>query len=144
MFIKCQIFHHPASFFFFLQEVHRITTGDGIKRADKDDPAASEVGWMTSVKDWAGVMISAQTLTGRVLVSARSVATILRFNLVIDISGYFGLHVACCRLRRQCDEARQAITITPKLPHDSSALGVNYLVARSSVKYICFYGTGIC
>ncbi|XP_032868529.1 calcium-activated potassium channel subunit alpha-1 isoform X13 [Amblyraja radiata] len=27
-----------------------------------------EVGWMTSVKDWAGVMISAQTLTGRVLV----------------------------------------------------------------------------
>ena len=25
---------------------------------------------MTSVKDWAGVMISAQTLTGRVLVSA--------------------------------------------------------------------------
>uniref|UniRef100_A0A672GG20 Calcium-activated potassium channel subunit alpha-1 n=1 Tax=Salarias fasciatus TaxID=181472 RepID=A0A672GG20_SALFA len=49
-------------------EVHRITTGDGIKRTDKDDAAASEVGWMTSVKDWAGVMISAQTLTGRVLV----------------------------------------------------------------------------
>ncbi|KAM7381520.1 hypothetical protein PAMA_012391 [Pampus argenteus] len=49
-------------------EVHRITTGDGIKRVDKDDLAASEVGWMTSVKDWAGVMISAQTLTGRVLV----------------------------------------------------------------------------
>ncbi|XP_032358915.1 calcium-activated potassium channel subunit alpha-1 isoform X21 [Etheostoma spectabile] len=51
------------------KDVHRITTGDGIiKRAGKDDPAASEVGWMTSVKDWAGVMISAQTLTGRVLV----------------------------------------------------------------------------
>ncbi|XP_062298078.1 calcium-activated potassium channel subunit alpha-1a-like isoform X2 [Scomber scombrus] len=50
------------------KEVHRIITGDGIKRVDKDDPAASEVGWMTSVKDWAGVMISAQTLTGRVLV----------------------------------------------------------------------------
>ncbi|KAM3591820.1 uncharacterized protein V6R79_007925 [Siganus canaliculatus] len=50
------------------KEVHRITTGDGLKRADKDDAAASEVGWMTSVKDWAGVMISAQTLTGRVLV----------------------------------------------------------------------------
>ncbi|XP_019134386.1 calcium-activated potassium channel subunit alpha-1 isoform X1 [Larimichthys crocea] len=50
------------------KDVHRITTGDGIKRTDKDDPAASEVGWMTSVKDWAGVMISAQTLTGRVLV----------------------------------------------------------------------------
>lgn len=58
------------SFFSFDQEVHRITTGDGIKRADKDDAAASEVGWMTSVKDWAGVMISAQTLTGRVLVSS--------------------------------------------------------------------------
>lgn len=37
---------------------------------DKETEApASEVGWMTSVKDWAGVMISAQTLTGRVLVS---------------------------------------------------------------------------
>lgn len=35
---------------------------------DKDEAPASEVGWMTSVKDWAGVMISAQTLTGRVLV----------------------------------------------------------------------------
>ncbi|KAM6951644.1 calcium-activated potassium channel subunit alpha-1-like isoform 5-T5 [Aplochiton taeniatus] len=50
--------------------VHRIhlPTGDGIKRTEVVDPAASEVGWMTSVKDWAGVMISAQTLTGRVLV----------------------------------------------------------------------------
>ncbi|XP_059892723.1 calcium-activated potassium channel subunit alpha-1 isoform X5 [Gadus macrocephalus] len=47
---------------------HRVTTVDGVKRGDKEDPAASEVGWMTSVKDWAGVMISAQTLTGRVLV----------------------------------------------------------------------------
>ncbi|XP_039629080.1 calcium-activated potassium channel subunit alpha-1a isoform X10 [Polypterus senegalus] len=35
---------------------------------DKEETPASEVGWMTSVKDWAGVMISAQTLTGRVLV----------------------------------------------------------------------------
>lgn len=51
------------------QEVHRVTTADGIKRTDKEDTTASEVGWMTSVKDWAGVMISAQTLTGRVLVS---------------------------------------------------------------------------
>ncbi|CAG04818.1 unnamed protein product, partial [Tetraodon nigroviridis] len=51
-----------------VHEVHRVTTGDGIKRTDKEDAAASEVGWMTSVKDWAGVMISAQTLTGRVLV----------------------------------------------------------------------------
>ncbi|XP_043911460.1 calcium-activated potassium channel subunit alpha-1-like [Protopterus annectens] len=37
---------------------------------DKEDAVVTgEVGWMTSVKDWAGVMISAQTLTGRVLVS---------------------------------------------------------------------------
>ncbi|XP_008312723.1 calcium-activated potassium channel subunit alpha-1 isoform X5 [Cynoglossus semilaevis] len=50
------------------KEVHRITTGEVVKRSGKDDAAASEVGWMTSVKDWAGVMISAQTLTGRVLV----------------------------------------------------------------------------
>ncbi|XP_018616485.1 calcium-activated potassium channel subunit alpha-1 isoform X15 [Scleropages formosus] len=40
------------------------------KNLDEKEPeaTASEVGWMTSVKDWAGVMISAQTLTGRVLV----------------------------------------------------------------------------
>uniref|UniRef100_A0A8C7QJA4 BK channel n=1 Tax=Oncorhynchus mykiss TaxID=8022 RepID=A0A8C7QJA4_ONCMY len=41
--------------------------------------ALSEVGWMTSVKDWAGVMISAQTLTGRVLVSC-----MLRSHLPIE------------------------------------------------------------
>ncbi|PNI75284.1 KCNMA1 isoform 68, partial [Pan troglodytes] len=35
---------------------------------EKEEAVAAEVGWMTSVKDWAGVMISAQTLTGRVLV----------------------------------------------------------------------------
>lgn len=38
---------------------------------EKEEAPANEVGWMTSVKDWAGVMISAQTLTGRVLVSFR-------------------------------------------------------------------------
>ncbi|KAJ4948167.1 hypothetical protein JOQ06_019707, partial [Pogonophryne albipinna] len=37
--------------------------GEGVK----EEVPMSEVGWMTSVKDWAGVMISAQTLTGRVL-----------------------------------------------------------------------------
>ncbi|XP_030628963.1 calcium-activated potassium channel subunit alpha-1 isoform X4 [Chanos chanos] len=42
-----------------------VKSGGDEKEADS---AASEVGWMTSVKDWAGVMISAQTLTGRVLV----------------------------------------------------------------------------
>ncbi|XP_037133962.1 calcium-activated potassium channel subunit alpha-1-like isoform X3 [Syngnathus acus] len=52
------------------KEPHRLTPVDGVlKRTNKDEAAmASEVGWMTSVKDWAGVMISAQTLTGRVLV----------------------------------------------------------------------------
>ena len=28
-----------------------------------------EVGWLTSLKDWAGILISAQTTTGRILVS---------------------------------------------------------------------------
>ncbi|KAL7869732.1 hypothetical protein AOLI_G00137200 [Acnodon oligacanthus] len=59
------------------KDVQRVSNpsgaGDGGgKVGDKKEAAAavSEVGWMTSVKDWAGVMISAQTLTGRVLVSA--------------------------------------------------------------------------
>ncbi|XP_077115534.1 calcium-activated potassium channel subunit alpha-1 isoform X5 [Ranitomeya variabilis] len=45
------------------------TDGDYKPTDEKEEVAAvAEVGWMTSVKDWAGVMISAQTLTGRVLV----------------------------------------------------------------------------
>ncbi|KAJ1144349.1 hypothetical protein NDU88_010648, partial [Pleurodeles waltl] len=41
--------------------------GDYKPTDEKDDVVLNaEVGWMTSVKDWAGVMISAQTLTGRV------------------------------------------------------------------------------
>ncbi|XP_051504107.1 calcium-activated potassium channel subunit alpha-1-like isoform X4 [Myxocyprinus asiaticus] len=49
---------------------------------DKDEAPASEVGWMTSVKDWAGVMISAQTITGRVLV-------VLVFALSIGALGIY-------------------------------------------------------
>ncbi|KFO66026.1 Calcium-activated potassium channel subunit alpha-1, partial [Corvus brachyrhynchos] len=57
------------------QEAQKIN-GGGDAQADgackptdeKEENVAAEVGWMTSVKDWAGVMISAQTLTGRVLV----------------------------------------------------------------------------
>ncbi|KAM3913538.1 calcium-activated potassium channel subunit alpha-1 isoform 14-T14 [Leptodactylus fuscus] len=46
----------------------QATDGDYKPTDEKDEAAVAEVGWMTSVKDWAGVMISAQTLTGRVLV----------------------------------------------------------------------------
>ncbi|CAO2590654.1 hypothetical protein LEMLEM_LOCUS5946 [Lemmus lemmus] len=57
-----------------LLEAQKINNGssqaDGsLKPVDeKEEVVAAEVGWMTSVKDWAGVMISAQTLTGRVLI----------------------------------------------------------------------------
>ncbi|CAL8361359.1 unnamed protein product [Boreogadus saida] len=56
-------------------EVHKVANpvviqADGTIKADeKEEVPMSEVGWMTSVKDWAGVMISAQTLTGRVLIT---------------------------------------------------------------------------
>ncbi|KFV65142.1 Calcium-activated potassium channel subunit alpha-1, partial [Dryobates pubescens] len=57
------------------QEAQKIngagdTQADGACKTtdEKEENVAAEVGWMTSVKDWAGVMISAQTLTGRVLV----------------------------------------------------------------------------
>uniref|UniRef100_A0AAY4A8F2 Calcium-activated potassium channel subunit alpha-1 n=1 Tax=Denticeps clupeoides TaxID=299321 RepID=A0AAY4A8F2_9TELE len=55
------------------KDAHRIShpAGEGGAKSGVEkeaEAAASEVGWMTSVKDWAGVMISAQTLTGRVLV----------------------------------------------------------------------------
>lgn len=68
--------------FFFFQEAHKVINpannqaADRPKGADeKEEAPASEVGWMTSVKDWAGVMISAQTLTGRVLVGFSSSST---------------------------------------------------------------------
>lgn len=47
---------------------------------EKEEVPASEVGWMTSVKDWAGVMISAQTLTGRVLVGLPSSNGFIHFS----------------------------------------------------------------
>ncbi|XP_047010190.1 calcium-activated potassium channel subunit alpha-1a isoform X2 [Ictalurus punctatus] len=68
------------------KEAQKVNSGqaDGpLKSQDeKDDAPASEVGWMTSVKDWAGVMISAQTLTGRVLV-------VLVFALSIGALGIY-------------------------------------------------------
>ncbi|XP_041921323.1 calcium-activated potassium channel subunit alpha-1a isoform X3 [Alosa sapidissima] len=63
-----------------------ITQADGAAKTSTDkepEPVPiSEVGWMTSVKDWAGVMISAQTLTGRVLV-------VLVFALSIGALGIY-------------------------------------------------------
>uniref|UniRef100_A0A672P4I7 Calcium-activated potassium channel subunit alpha-1 n=1 Tax=Sinocyclocheilus grahami TaxID=75366 RepID=A0A672P4I7_SINGR len=47
------------------KDAQRISKALGQREVEA---VVSEVGWMTSVKDWAGVMISAQTLTGRVLV----------------------------------------------------------------------------
>ncbi|XP_073337835.1 calcium-activated potassium channel subunit alpha-1a isoform X2 [Pagrus major] len=60
------------------QAADRPKTGD----EKEENVPASEVGWMTSVKDWAGVMISAQTLTGRVLV-------VLVFALSIGALGIY-------------------------------------------------------
>ncbi|XP_062286885.1 calcium-activated potassium channel subunit alpha-1a isoform X4 [Scomber scombrus] len=58
-------------------------TDSALKGDEKEEvQPASEVGWMTSVKDWAGVMISAQTLTGRVLV-------VLVFALSIGALGIY-------------------------------------------------------
>ncbi|XP_037394285.1 calcium-activated potassium channel subunit alpha-1a isoform X3 [Pygocentrus nattereri] len=73
----CNIKHKEA------QKVNNGQTDGPVKNQDeKDDAPASEVGWMTSVKDWAGVMISAQTLTGRVLV-------VLVFALSIGALGIY-------------------------------------------------------
>ena len=52
-----------------INPVNHQAADKGLKGpVEKEEVPISEVGWMTSVKDWAGVMISAQTLTGRVLV----------------------------------------------------------------------------
>lgn len=65
-----------TAFYLLFQEAQKVNNPviQAVDKAakgpdEKEEVPASEVGWMTSVKDWAGVMISAQTLTGRVLVS---------------------------------------------------------------------------
>ncbi|EPY84613.1 hypothetical protein CB1_000463033 [Camelus ferus] len=70
-----------------LTEAQKINNGssqaDGtLKPADeKEEAVAAEVGWMTSVKDWAGVMISAQTLTGRVLMLGQALYVLIRLKV---------------------------------------------------------------
>ncbi|XP_061793655.1 calcium-activated potassium channel subunit alpha-1a isoform X20 [Nerophis lumbriciformis] len=72
------------------KESHKVNNPANNQAADKalkgpdekEEVPISEVGWMTSVKDWAGVMISAQTLTGRVLV-------VLVFALSIGALGIY-------------------------------------------------------
>uniref|UniRef100_A0A8C2L767 Calcium-activated potassium channel subunit alpha-1 n=1 Tax=Cyprinus carpio TaxID=7962 RepID=A0A8C2L767_CYPCA len=76
----CNIKHKVTQAIFPLHE--NQADGPPKNPNDKDDAPASEVGWMTSVKDWAGVMISAQTLTGRVLV-------VLVFALSIGALGIY-------------------------------------------------------
>lgn len=50
------------------------------QRLVDDRSANGEVGWVTEAKDWAGELISGQTTTGRILVSATAVAiTIISF-----------------------------------------------------------------
>ncbi|KAG7263110.1 LOW QUALITY PROTEIN: hypothetical protein CRUP_006414, partial [Coryphaenoides rupestris] len=77
--LECQEFFREA------QKLHNpvVIQADGTtKPNEKEEVPISEVGWMTSVKDWAGVMISAQTLTGRVLV-------VLVFALSIGALGIY-------------------------------------------------------
>lgn len=79
----------------FFQEAHKVNNqaADRPKGADeKEEVPASEVGWMTSVKDWAGVMISAQTLTGRVLVGFPSSSGYKYFKPQIQRSSH-NLHM---------------------------------------------------
>lgn len=81
----------------FFQEVQKVNNqaADRPKGADeKEEAPASEVGWMTSVKDWAGVMISAQTLTGRVLVGFPSSSGCKNFKPQIRHSSH-NLHKRC-------------------------------------------------
>lgn len=85
---KIYIIYHNTFYIFFprvccLQEAQKLhnpmnSLSDGAPKiaGEKEEVPASEVGWMTSVKDWAGVMISAQTLTGRVLVRPSHTTTL--------------------------------------------------------------------
>ncbi|XP_075924825.1 calcium-activated potassium channel subunit alpha-1 isoform X2 [Petromyzon marinus] len=71
----------------------------GVERVAEVD--MNEVGWMTSVKDWAGVMISAQTQTGRVLVFfvfLLSIGTLVIYFIdssdPIELCQYFNTNIA--------------------------------------------------
>lgn len=89
----------------FFQEAQKVNSqaADRPKGADeKEEAPASEVGWMTSVKDWAGVMISAQTLTGRVLVGFPSSIGYKYFKPQIWRSSH-NLHKRCGLVFPQAD-----------------------------------------
>lgn len=87
---------HRLLLLFLLQEAQKVNNPANNQAADRtlkgpdekeEAPPISEVGWMTSVKDWAGVMISAQTLTGRVLVGligSLTDSTCLWLRIVFD------------------------------------------------------------
>ena len=46
---------------------------------------SAQVGWLTSAQDWAGGMISGQTTTGRILVSALRRQTYIHVSFVIVV-----------------------------------------------------------
>jgi len=54
--------------------VRLVSTADDSRRASRGDVADGEdgaqIGWATEAKDWAGELISGQSTTGRILVSA--------------------------------------------------------------------------
>ena len=61
---------------------HRDSPGGGPPGEEEEK---AEVGWLTSLKDWAGILISAQTTTGRILVrclTERFDISQLQFDLI--------------------------------------------------------------
>ena len=62
--------------------------GESESEYKKSESDPVEVGWMTAVKDWAGVMISAQTLIGRILVSFICYVAVYVVELVFLINAW--------------------------------------------------------
>ena len=75
------------SWLFCQQTVAATVTNKSIpgRRSAGNRPSNGEVGWVTEAKDWAGELISGQTTTGRILVSAYITLFIIVIIIVIII-----------------------------------------------------------
>ncbi|XP_075239558.1 calcium-activated potassium channel subunit alpha-1-like [Convolutriloba macropyga] len=63
---------------------HRDSPGGGPPGEEEEK---AEVGWLTSLKDWAGILISAQTTTGRILMVFMAFNSLAAFVIYLLYTG---------------------------------------------------------
>ncbi|XP_063713323.1 calcium-activated potassium channel subunit alpha-1-like isoform X4 [Symsagittifera roscoffensis] len=89
--------------------------GDANERGVNEEEEKAEVGWLTSLKDWAGILISAQTTTGRILMVFMAFNSLAAFVIYLLYTGSDGIE-GCVHDREQ------------KLLHCETAINICFLI----------------